>query len=137
MARRSLRIGELAAQVGLRPSALRYYEQVGLIPSPERVDGQRAYPPATVRRIALIKMAQQAGLPLAEIRALFAGATLGTSATRHWRALAERKLPEIDATIEQLRLLRGVVADCLECGCMNFATCELLGRVHRENRGLT
>lgn len=73
MARRRLRIGELAAQVSLRPSALRYYEQIGLIPPPERIGGQRAYPPSTVRRIALIRMAQQAGLPLAEIRALFAG----------------------------------------------------------------
>lgn len=46
--------------------------------------------------------------------------------------MAERKLLEIDATIEQLRLLRGVVADCLECGCMHFTTCELLGRVQPE-----
>ena len=64
MAGRSLRIGELAAQVSLRPAALRYYEQIGLIPPPERIGGQRAYPPSTVRRIALIRMAQQAGLPL-------------------------------------------------------------------------
>jgi len=85
MAGRSLGIGELAAQASLRPSALRYYEQIGLIPPPERIGGQRAYPPATVRRIALIRMAQQAGLPLAEIRALVTGATPGTSATRHWR----------------------------------------------------
>ena len=77
-------------------------------------------------------MAQQAGLPLAGIRALFTGATPGTSATRHWRAMAERKRPEIDATIEQLRLLRGGVAACLECGCMHFTTCELLGRVQPE-----
>jgi len=74
MVRRSLRIGELAAQVSLRPSALLYYQQIGLIPPPERVDGQRAYPPLTVRRIALIKMVQQAGLPLAETRALFTDA---------------------------------------------------------------
>jgi len=120
MASRSLRIGELAAPVSLRPSASRHYEQIGLIPPPERIGGQRAHPLSTVRRIALIRMAQQAGLPLADIRAPFAGATPGTAATRRWRALAERKLPEIDATIQQLRLLRDVVANCLECGCMNF-----------------
>ena len=107
MAGRSLRIGELAAQVSLHSSALRYHEQIGLIPPPERTGGQRAYPPSTVRRIALIRMAQQVGLPLAEIRALFTGATPGTSATRHWRALAERKLPEIDAaTVAQEDPLR-------------------------------
>ncbi len=131
MAGRSLRIGELAAQVSLRPAALRYYEQIGLIPPPERRRPARL-PAVDCPLIALIRMAQQAGLPLADIRALFAGATPGTSATRHWRAMAERKLLEIDAMIEQLRLLRGVVADCLECGCMNFTTCELLGRVQPE-----
>ncbi len=50
MAGRSLRIGELAAQISLRPAALRYYEQIGLIPPPEQIGGQRAYPPSTVRR---------------------------------------------------------------------------------------
>jgi len=77
-------------------------------------------------------MAQQAGLPLAEIRALFAGATPGTSATRHWRAMAERKLArdrrDDRATPPHTRRRR----DCLECGCMNFTTCELLGRVQPE-----
>jgi len=120
MAGRSLRIGELAAQVSLRPAASRYYEQIGLIPPPERIGAPARLPAVNCPLIALIRMAQPAGLPLADIRALFAGATPGTAATRRWRALAERKLPEIDATIQQLRLLRDVVADCLECGCMNF-----------------
>ncbi|MCI4085349.1 MerR family transcriptional regulator [Streptomyces sp. MMS21 TC-5] len=122
---RQLGIGELARRVGMRPSALRYYESVGLLPSAERAAGRRVYPVATVRRIALIKMAQRAGFTLAEIRALLdTDGDRGT--TRQWRALAESKLPELDRFIRQTQLLRDAVADCLACGCMNFDKCALL-----------
>ncbi|WP_030761942.1 MerR family transcriptional regulator [Streptomyces sp. NRRL F-2664] len=125
---RQLGIGELARRVGMRPSALRYYESVGLLPSAERAGGPtgpRVYPVATVRRIALIKMAQRAGFTLAEIRALL-DADAQRGATRQWRALAESKLPELDRFIRQTRMLRDAVADCLACGCMNFDRCALL-----------
>ncbi|MFJ9591376.1 MerR family transcriptional regulator [Streptomyces virginiae] len=122
---RQLGIGELARRVGMRPSALRYYESVGLLPSAERAAGRRVYPVATVRRIALIKMAQRAGFTLAEIRALLdTDGDRGT--TRQWRALAESKLPELDRFIRQTQMLRDAVADCLACGCMNFDKCALL-----------
>lgn len=127
MTRPGLRIGELAAQVHLRPSALRYYEQAGLIPPPPRAsDGTRRYPPATVRRVALIKMAQRAGLGIADIRALLTASEGRPSATRQWRELATRKLPQIDAVITGLTELRAVIAACLDCGCMDFENCQLL-----------
>lgn len=127
MTRPGLRIGELAAQVHLRPSALRYYEQAGLIPPPPRAsDGTRRYPPATVRRVALIKMAQRAGLGIADIRALLTGGEGRSSATRQWRELATLKLPQIDAVIASLTELRAVIAACLDCGCMDFENCQLL-----------
>lgn len=119
----------------MRPSALRYYESIGLLPVAARVAGRRVYPAGTVRRIALIKMAQRAGFTLAEIRGLLDGdgdgdarrdGEAGRGATRHWRALAERKLPELDRVIEETRALRAAVADCLACGCMNFDACGLL-----------
>jgi len=122
-----LRIGELAAQVRLRPSALRYYEQAGLIPPPPRAsDGTRRYPPSTIRRVALIKMAQRAGLGIADIRGLLATSEGRPSATRQWRDLAARKLPQIDAIISGLTELRAVIAACLDCGCMDFENCQLL-----------
>ncbi|MFC1444211.1 MerR family transcriptional regulator [Streptacidiphilus sp. N1-10] len=122
---RELAIGDLARQVGMRASALRYYESVGLLPQAARVAGRRVYPVSTVRRIALIRMAQRAGFTLAEIRQLLS--TDGDrGATGQWRTLAERKLPELDRSIEQLRLLRDAVAECLLCGCMNFESCRLL-----------
>ncbi|MFD8888961.1 MULTISPECIES: MerR family transcriptional regulator [unclassified Streptomyces] len=122
---RQLGIGELARQVGMRPSALRYYESVGLLPAAERAAGRRVYPAGIVRRIALIKMAQRAGFTLAEIRDLL-DADAERGATRQWRALAESKLPELDRFIRQTQMLRDAVADCLACGCMNFEKCELL-----------
>ncbi|MEV5989641.1 MerR family transcriptional regulator [Streptomyces sp. NPDC052051] len=122
---RQLSIGELARQVGMRPSALRYYESIGLLPQATRDAGRRVYPAAAVRRIALIKMAQQAGFTLAEIRQLL-DTTAERGATQQWRALAERKLPELDRFIQEAQLLRKAVADCLACGCMNFSSCHLL-----------
>ncbi|WP_406197062.1 MerR family transcriptional regulator [Kitasatospora sp. NBC_01560] len=118
-------IGELARQAGLRPSALRYYESLGLLPTAHRAGGRRLWPAATLRRLALIRMAQRAGFTLAEIRGLLADEA-DRGATRQWRALAERKLPELDLVIRQTQQLRAAVAACLACGCMNFTDCELL-----------
>ena len=127
MDRPGLRIGELAARVHLRPSALRYYEQAGLIPPPPRAsDGTRRYPPATVRRVALIKMAQRAGFGIADIRELLTAGSERPSATRQWREVAARKLPEIDTIIRDLNALRAIISDCLACGCMDFESCQLL-----------
>src|SRR5882757_954184 len=120
---RTLDIGELGRQVRLRPSALRYYEAVGLLEPVGRVAGRRIYPPTAVRRIALIKMAQRAGFTLAEIRALLNHAA-EPGETRQWRTMAERKLPELDRLIADMRTLREAVAECLACGCMNFDRCQ-------------
>lgn len=129
MGRAGLRIGELAERVRLRPSALRYYEQAGLIPPPPRAsDGTRRYPPATIRRVALIKMAQRAGFGIADIRELLTTSSGRPSATRQWRELATRKLPEIEAIISDLTEFRAVIAACLDCGCMDFENCQLLAQ---------
>ncbi|MFJ3710134.1 MULTISPECIES: MerR family DNA-binding protein [unclassified Streptomyces] len=70
-------------------------------------------------------MAQRAGFTLSEIRRLLDSAA-DRGATRQWRALAERKIPELDQFIEDTQALRNAVADCLACGCMNFDNCGLL-----------
>ncbi|MET3985319.1 MerR family transcriptional regulator [Streptomyces sp. PvR034] len=126
-------IGDLARRVGMRTSALRYYESVGLLPPARRVAGRRVYALAAVRRVALIRMAQRAGFTLAEIgRLLDSGADRG--ATRQWRALAARKLPELDRFIADAQALRDAVADCLACGCMNFDDCQLLAPAPPDGR---
>ena len=122
---RYLAIGELADRARERPSALRYWEQRGLLPGAHREGGRRMWPATAVRRVALIKMAQRAGFTLAEITQLVTSDTT-PSAARQWREMAARKLPELDRHIEQAQTLRQAVADCLECGCMNFDRCLLL-----------
>ena len=67
MGERTMRIGEVAAQAGVRVSLLRYYEEVGLLAPAERVNGQRRYDPSALRRLAVIDVAQRAGLSLEEI----------------------------------------------------------------------
>jgi MerR family redox-sensitive transcriptional activator SoxR len=122
---RDIGIGELARRVGMRPSALRYYESIGLLPAASRVGGRRVFPAATVRRLALIRMAQRAGFTLAEIGDLLERGT-DRGATRQWRALAAHKLPQLDRLLSETKALRDAVADCLECGCMDFEGCRLL-----------
>lgn len=128
---RELAIGDLARQVGMRPSALRYYESLGLLPPARRVGGRRVFPAAAVRRIALIRMAQRARFTLAEIRQLIDTAP-DRGVTRQWRALAERKIPELDQVVRETRALRDAVAGCLECGCMDFDSCQLLSPAAAE-----
>jgi MerR family transcriptional regulator, redox-sensitive transcriptional activator SoxR len=122
---RYLSIGELADKARVRASALRYWEERGLLPGAHREGRRRMWPATAVRRVALIKMAQRAGFTLAEIAQLVTSDTT-PSATRQWREMAARKLPELDRHIEQTQALRQAVADCLECGCMNFDRCLLL-----------
>jgi MerR family redox-sensitive transcriptional activator SoxR len=122
---RYLSIGELADKARVRASALRYWEERGLLPGAHREGRRRMWPATAVRRVALIKMAQRAGFTLAEITQLVTSDST-PSAARQWREMAARKLPELDRHIAQTRALRQAVADCLECGCMNFDRCLLL-----------
>jgi MerR HTH family regulatory protein len=88
-----LSIGELAALARKRPSAIRYYEQIGLLPQPVRVSGQRKYGADTVRTLAVIDTAQRAGLTLDEIKPLLSASPADRSAIDRLREVANRKLP--------------------------------------------
>jgi MerR family redox-sensitive transcriptional activator SoxR len=115
-----LSIGEVAQQTGLRPSALRYYEEAGLISPAARVGGRRHYNPSVLERLGVIDCAQQAGFTIAEVRELLAGE--GEPPER-WRALAERKLGEVDAVIERALAMRRVLEESLRCECVTLAEC--------------
>ena len=120
-----LQIGEVAKRTGLRPSAIRYYESIGLLPEPSRVSGQRRYPLETLRTLAVIGTAQRAGLELAEIRELL-GSTGGASeVSERLRAIAERKLPEVEALIERALAMRAWLELARECRCGGLDVCEL------------
>jgi len=118
-------IGEVARRAGIRPSAIRYYESVGLLPEPERVAGRRRYPAETLRTLSVIATAQRAGLSLDEIRELLAVSAGERDVSYRLRTIASRKLPEIDALIERARLVRGWLEAASECRCPTLDDCPL------------
>jgi len=112
----SLTISEVAHQVGLKPSAIRYYEELGILPPADRISGQRRYDNTVLYRLAVVQRARQAGFSLDEIRALFFGFHDGTPAAARWQKLANRKLVELNVLAEQIAsmqaLLRRMKANC-------------------------
>jgi len=121
----NLSIGAVAQQAGVQPSAIRYYERVGLLVPPPRVSGRRRYDAGVLRQLAVIGVAQQAGFTIAEIKTLLHGFDAGTSAAARWRALAERKLPEIEALIARAHEMKWLIDASLRCGCLTLEECAL------------
>lgn len=126
-----LAIGEVARRAGIRASAIRYYEQVGLLPSPPRTSGQRRYDPSILDRLALIQFAQQSGFTIAEIRTLFEGFEEDTPALERWQILAQQKLDEVDALIERAERMKVLLGQALACGCLQLDDCARAIRAGR------
>jgi MerR family transcriptional regulator, redox-sensitive transcriptional activator SoxR len=120
-----LGIGAVAGLVGKRPSSIRYYEQIGLLPPPARVSGKRRYDAGTVRTLAVIDTAQRAGLTLDEIKELLAASPDDNAATARLRDLAARKLPQIAAQIERIELVRSWLECAARCQCPDLDECPL------------
>ena len=120
-----LTIGELAGRAGKRPSLIRYYEQIGLLPAPARVSGQRRYDAETVRTLAVIDTAQRAGLTLDEIKTLLSASPHDGSAIDRLREVAERKLPQVTDLIERAELVRGWLECAARCECPDLDQCPL------------
>jgi MerR family transcriptional regulator, redox-sensitive transcriptional activator SoxR len=118
-----MRIGEVAEQAGVRTSLIRYYERIGLLPAPERVSGQRRYDVSVLRRLAVIDVAQRAGLSLDEIGELVRAGSEPIS--EELREIAGRKLPEIDALIERAQRVRAWLETATGCGCQTIDECAL------------
>jgi MerR family redox-sensitive transcriptional activator SoxR len=118
-----LRIGEIAERAGVNTSLIRYYERIGLLPPPERVSGQRRYDASVLRRLAVIEVAQRAGLSLDEIGGLL---EIGTGPlSDRLQDLAQRKLPEIEALIDRAERVRVWLTTATGCGCQSVDECAL------------
>jgi MerR family redox-sensitive transcriptional activator SoxR len=115
-----LTIGELAARTGRSASSIRYYEQIGLLPAPQRVSGQRRYARGAARALTVIDTARRAGLTLEEIRPLLAG-----DAVEELRGVAERKLPELDDLIARAEVARRWLEAASRCECPDLEACCL------------
>ena len=117
-------IGEVARRSGLRPSAVRYYESVGLLPAPRRVNGRRRFDADVVRLLGTIRFAQQAGFTVAEIRTLFHGFGAEVPPSARWRQLAKSKLAELDALVARAEQMRRALSTAMRCGCLRIEDCE-------------
>src|SRR5215831_2488989 len=116
-------ISEVANQIGLRPSAIRYYEQMGILPPAQRVSGQRRYDVTALHRLVVIQRAQQTGFTLTEIKQLFFGFQDGTPPSVRWQKLKTRKIVELDAMLEQIQTMRDLLEQQGKCRCTALEQC--------------
>ncbi|VVO64978.1 redox-sensitive transcriptional activator SoxR [Pseudomonas sp. B21128] len=121
-----LTVGEVAARSGVAVTALHFYETKGLIKSQRNAGNQRRYARAVLRRVALIKVAQRLGIPLAEIgEALKVLPDDRAPTAADWKVLSQQWQRELDERINQLTLLRDRLNGCIGCGCLSMEACPL------------
>lgn len=124
---RPLSIGALSERTGVAASALRYYEELGLIHAERTDSGQRRFARSTIRRVSFVRVAQRVGLSLEEIAEALSTLPVDRAPDDgEWARLSEAWRPRLD---EQIRLLEGLRDDldtCIGCGCLSVSTCGLL-----------
>src|ERR687894_3274830 len=124
-------IGEVARRARVRPSKLRYYERIGMLPSPERTNGRRRYDGEVLRevldRLAVVRVAQQAGFTISEIRTLLDGFSEDTPPSERWRILAQDKLAEVEALVGRALSMKDLLERGLRCECLRLEECSLVG----------
>jgi MerR family redox-sensitive transcriptional activator SoxR len=119
-----LTIAEVAREIRIRASAIRYYERIGLLPPAERLSGQRRYDTTVLYRLAIIQRARQLGFSLKEIRQLFFGFREVTRPSERWRTLSERKLAELDELLDGIMAVRAMLKRLMaKCHCDTLDQC--------------
>ena len=118
-----LSISEVAKQIGLRPSAIRYYEQIGILPPAQRVSGQRRYDVTALHRLVVIQRARQTGFTLTEIKQLVFGFRAGTPPSVRWQKLKKQKIVELDAMLEHIQTMRDLLEQQGKCRCEALEEC--------------
>ena len=133
-AKAGMTIGEVAREAGLASSAIRYYEQVGLLPVPRRQSRQRRYDDEIIGYLEIIRIARNAGLSVKETRELMR-APEGTPAAR-WRALALRKRTEIETLEARMRTMKAELDANFRCACPTLADCARAMTKSRRGKGV-
>ncbi|SDL39098.1 MerR family transcriptional regulator [Nonomuraea jiangxiensis] len=116
-----LTIGELASRTGVATSALRYWEELGLLPAPARVSGQRRYPPSAVGLVGVVLLLRNVGFTLREVKAFVTSRSLPGDG---WRGLYRHKLTELDQRIAQAQAARTAIAHGLACPHEDILECS-------------
>lgn len=124
--RRLLTVGEISARSGVPISTLHFWENKGLMRSLRSAGNQRRYDRGVLRRVAIIRVAQRAGIPLADIRATFDTLPAGRAPDHaDWQAFSTLWRDELDARIADLSRLRDQIDRCIGCGCLSLGDCPL------------
>src|SRR5258706_2173139 len=124
-------ISDVARKVGLQASAIRYYEQIGLLPPAERISGQRRYDTTAMYRLSVIQPARKLGFTLEEVRELFFGFGFDTGgfravprASERWRAMSAKKLAELDTLVKEIGVMRRLLRRMIDrCHCETLDQC--------------
>lgn len=123
---RLISIGNVAARTGLAVSAIRFYEETGLLASSRDEAGRRQFVPADIRRLSFVMIAQSLGFSLAEIRSQLDGLPKKrTPNAKDWERISRNFRVDIDARIEALQKLRNRLSSCIGCGCLSLTKCVL------------
>lgn len=124
--KRELTVGEVAERSGLAVSTLHFYETKGLIRSNRSRGNQRRYPRSVLRRVAVIKVAQRTGIPLAEIQSALSVLPDDRPLTvEDWGRLSKTWRQQLDERIAKLTALRDQLTGCIGCGCLSMRDCPL------------
>ncbi len=128
-------IGEVGRRSGVATSALRFYEERGLISSQRASSGHRRYPRSVLRRIAFVVFAQRIGLTLEEIGVELARLPTDRVPTgRDWSRLSSRWTARIEERLAELERLKAGLSECIGCGCLSLEKCRLANPADRAGR---
>ena len=130
-----LAISDVARVFGLRTSAIRYYEQIGILPPPTRKNGQRRYEKDALFRLAVVQHARESGFTLDEIRELFFGFCPATRPPKRWHELSERKIVELRNRMKRLKLMETLLKQLQACRCNALEECgeKFLSKSSKEH----
>jgi MerR family redox-sensitive transcriptional activator SoxR len=125
-------IGQAAREAGLAASAIRFYEQAGVLPKPVRIGGRRQYDASVLEKLAVLERARACGFSLAETRQLFYGFREGTAPSERWQTLARRKIAELDELARQIARMKELLEQ--SCTCKDLAECGRRCRQEQRRR---
>ena len=120
---KNLAISDVARVFGLRTSAIRYYEQIGILPPPMRKNGQRRYDNSALFRLAVVQRGRETGFTLEEIRELFFGFPTGTRPPKRWHQLSQRKIAELQERMKRLKQMETLLKRVEDCRCDALDEC--------------
>jgi MerR family redox-sensitive transcriptional activator SoxR len=131
-----LTISKVAKQFGLRASALRYYEQIGVLPATYRRGGQRLYDEPALRLLAIVQRARSLGFTIKEVQILFSDFSSGPPVSERWHALCKAKSDELEEQMEQIQEMQQMLRKMMNCRCVAFDQCGEAILRSRSNRAL-